>query len=163
MITFRELADYTAAETNRWRDWFAQQPPAVLEISAGTGRTATIRGLIHHVVVVEQRYIARLRDEPVPAYAEIPADPIAETFRVFNAGRDRLDLWLASATDADLAKRLEFQTLTAGTQSASARKIVAHLLLHGVRHWAQIATILRQNGHSIDGWFHDILMSDALS
>lgn len=162
MITFRELADYTEGETDRWRDWFAQHSPAVLEISAGTGRTATIRGLIHHTIVVEQRYIARLRNEPVPSYEDIPSDPIAETFRVFSHGRRRLDEWLASATDADLATRLEFQTLTAGTQAATARKVVAHMLLHGVRHWAQIATLVRQHGYPTDGWFHDILMSKAL-
>jgi uncharacterized damage-inducible protein DinB len=56
---------------------------------------------------------------------------------------------------------LEFQTLTAGTQKASARKVILHAMLHGLRHWAQLATIVREHGHATD-WFHDILMSDAL-
>jgi len=160
-LSLKELLRYTEAETEHWRKWLATQPPDVLELPMGTGRTATVRGLIHHIIVVESRYIDRLRGEPVTEYNAVPADPIEATFEVFTTGRKRLNEWLEKATDADLAKRLEFQTLTAGTQHASARKIVAHLLIHGIRHWAQIATVVRAHGHPTD-WFHDILMSDAL-
>jgi uncharacterized damage-inducible protein DinB len=160
-LTFRELADYTAAETRRWRDWIGAQPPEVLELPVGTGRTATARGLIHHIIVVERRYIDRLRDEPVTTYDAVPKDPIAETFRFFDEGRARFDQWLSSATDADFAKQLRFETISAGTLEASARKVVAHLFIHGIRHWAQLATAMRQHGHATE-WQHDILMSDAL-
>ena len=40
---------------------------------------------------------------------------------------------------------------------ASPRKIVTHVLLHEVRHWAQIATLFRLNGLKVD--FHDSLFS----
>jgi uncharacterized damage-inducible protein DinB len=160
-LTFRELADYTAGETHRWRDWLAARPAELLELPVGTGRTATVRGLIHHIVVVERRYIDRLRDEPVTTYDAIPKDPIAETFRVFDESRARFDQWLSSATDADFAKHLRFETISAGTLESSARKVVAHLFIHGIRHWAQLAAALRQQGHATD-WAHDILMSEAL-
>lgn len=160
-LTFRELLDYTAVETERWHRWLAAQPVPVLDLPVGTGRTATVRGLVHHVVVVERRYTDRLRGEPVSSYEEVPSDPLDALFGAFADGRARLEAWLASATDADLTRRLEFQTLSAGTLTASARKIVAHLLLHGIRHWAQLATALRQQGHATD-WGHDILLSDAL-
>jgi uncharacterized damage-inducible protein DinB len=161
VITFRELLRYSESETNRWRDWLATQPPGVLDLPAGTGRTATVRGLIHHIIVVERRYVDRLRGEPVVSYDDVPKDPIAATFEVFTDARRRLDLWLAQATDEQLGRILEFQTLTAGTRTASARKIVSHLILHGIRHWAQLATIVRQGGYDT-GWFHDILLNDAM-
>jgi uncharacterized damage-inducible protein DinB len=161
-LTFDELLGYTAGETEKWRQWLATQAPEVLEIPAGTGRTATVRGLIHHIIVVERRYTDRLRGEPVSKYEDIPADPIEKTFEVWVETRRRLKEWLATATDAQLSEMLEFQTLTAGTQKASARKVVVHALLHGLRHWAQLATIVREHGHPTD-WFHDILMSDALN
>ena len=160
-LTFRELLDYTAAETEHWHRWLAGQPPEVLELPAGTGRTATVRGLLHHIIVVERRYIDRLRGEPVTRYEDVPADSLDALFGAYAEGRARLEGWLASATEADLARRLEFETISAGTLSASARKIVVHLLLHGVRHWAQLAMTLRQQGHATD-WPHDILMSVAL-
>jgi uncharacterized damage-inducible protein DinB len=40
------------------------------------------------------------------------------------------------------------------------RKIIIHTLLHEVRHWAQISTLLRQNGFKIE--FHDFLFSPVL-
>lgn len=160
-LTVRELLDYTRAETEHWHRWLAAQPPAVLELPAGAGRTATVRGLIHHIVVVERRYTDRLRGEPVTNYEDVPNAPLDTLFAAFSDTRGRLDAWLASASEADLARRMEFQTLSAGTLTASTRKIVVHLLLHGVRHWAQLATTLRQHGHATD-WPHDILMSDAL-
>jgi uncharacterized damage-inducible protein DinB len=159
-LTFRELLDYTAADTERWHRWLAGHPE-VLELPIGTGRTATVRGLVHHIIVVERRYTDRLRGEPITTYEQVPNDPLEGLFGVFGETRTRLDAWLASATDEDLARRLEFQTISAGTLTGSARKIVGHLLLHGIRHWAQIATVVRQNGYATD-WGHDLLLSDAL-
>jgi uncharacterized damage-inducible protein DinB len=37
----------------------------------------------------------------------------------------------------------------------------AHAMLHGVRHWAQLATALREKGHGTD-WGHDFLFSDVM-
>ncbi len=56
---------------------------------------------------------------------------------------------------------LTFETRTAGTLSSSKRKIVAHVLLHGVRHWAQIATLLRQKGYRQD-WLHDFIVTERV-
>jgi uncharacterized damage-inducible protein DinB len=160
-LTFRELLDYTAAETRHWHRWLAAQPPEVLELPVGVGRTATVRGLIHHIIVVERRYTDRLRGEPVTEYASVPSEPLGALFATFDDTRHRLEEWLASASDAALAQRMEFQTLSAGVQTASARKVVVHLLLHGIRHWAQLAAELRRQGLPTAGR-HDIAFSDAL-
>jgi uncharacterized damage-inducible protein DinB len=66
------------------------------------------------------------------------------------------------ATDADLAKVMEFSTRTAGVLRASKRKMFTHAMLHGVRHWAQLATALREKGHGTD-WPHDFLFSDVMA
>lgn len=161
VLTIRELLDYTRAETEHWHRWLAAQPPDVLDLPVGVGRTATVRGLIHHIIVVERRYADRLRGDPVTSYEEIPGDSLDALFAAFAEARRRLEAWFESASDADLARRMEFQTLSAGTLTASARKVLVHLLLHGIRHWAQLATALRQEGHATH-WPHDILMSDAL-
>ena len=160
-ITFRELLDYTAGETARWRDWFSRQPERVLDVPVGEGRTATVRGLLQHIFAVERRYADRLLGDPVTPYEAIPTTSADALFDAFTDARERLERYLATATDADLARVLEFQTLTAGPVSASARKVVAHTLIHGVRHWAQLATTLRQAGWKTH-WMHDVLMSDAM-
>ena len=160
-LTFRELLDYTAAEHAQWERWLAARPASVLDLPVGTGRTATVRGLIHHTFVVERRYADRLLgDEPTP-YESVPADDVATLFAAGREARAKLERYLAGATDTDLARRMEFQTISAGVMVASARKVIAHALLHGIRHWAQLATALRQHDQPTD-WFHDLLASDAM-
>lgn len=161
VLADRELLDYTRTETGNWHRWLASQPAAVLDLPVGEGRTATVRGLIHHIIVVERRYTDRLRGEPVSNYEDIPSDSLDALFAAFTDTRARLDAWLEKANDADLSRRMELHTLSAGTLTASTRKVLVHLLMHGIRHWAQLATSLRQQGHATD-WSHDILMSDAL-
>jgi uncharacterized damage-inducible protein DinB len=73
----------------------------------------------------------------------------------------KLTAFLAGATEKDLNDTLTFETKSAGTRTASRRKIVAHALLHSIRHWAQIATALRQHGFPQD-WGHDFLFSEAM-
>ena len=160
-LTIRELLEYTRTETEHWHRWLASQPVAELDLPVGEGRTATVRGLIHHIIVVDRRYTDRLPGEPVSNYEDIPSDSLDALFGAFADTRTRLEAWLGAASDADLSRRMEFHTLSAGTMTASARKVVVHLLMHGIRHWAQLATTLRQQGHATD-WSHDILMSDAL-
>jgi uncharacterized damage-inducible protein DinB len=160
-LAFAELIQYTTASTERWRAWFGAQPPEVWDIPVGSGRTATVRGLVHHIIVVEIRYVDRLRGDPVTEYESLAQEP-ATMFSAFADGRRRLNDWLARASDDELRQPIEFQTISAGMLRASKRKIVAHLLIHGIRHWAQLATVLRQQGHATD-WMHDILMSDALA
>jgi uncharacterized damage-inducible protein DinB len=160
-LTFRELLAYSAGETSHWHRWLASQPAAVLDVAAGDGRLATVRGLIHHIALVERRYADRLLGDPVTTYESVPGDTLEALFGALMDGRAKLLRYLSSATDEQLAQMLEFETISAGKQSASARKVVAHALMHGIRHWAQLATLLRQAGYKTD-WSHDLLMSDAL-
>ena len=99
--------------------------------------------------------------EPVTPYEPIATDSVGSLFAAGREARGHLERYLTTATEGHLGRHLEFQTISAGTQSASARKIVAHALLHGIRHWAQLATVLRQHGRATD-WMHDLLLSDAM-
>ncbi len=52
------------------------------------------------------------------------------------------------------------EELTIGrTFRVTPRRIVVHILLHEIRHWAQIATLLRLNGFAVE--WHDFLFSAA--
>jgi uncharacterized damage-inducible protein DinB len=160
VLTFRELLDYTGEEAARWARWFGEHPDA-LELPYAAGQLATVRGVVHHIFVVERRHTERLLGRPVSGYDDVPSSPDRA---LFDAGREARALfasYLAAATDADLARVLEFDTLSAGRQRSSARKLAAHVLVHGVRHWAQLATHLRAAGRPTD-WGHDLLLSRAL-
>jgi uncharacterized damage-inducible protein DinB len=72
---------------------------------------------------------------------------------------ERYQKLLASSCNWD--ENLEFTTISAGTRTATRRKILLHALLHGIRHYAQLATLVRQHGVKPD-WAMDILLSGAM-
>jgi uncharacterized damage-inducible protein DinB len=160
-LTFRELLDYTAGETARWEAWFAANPEA-LDLPYADGRTATVRGLVHHIFVVERRHGERLLGRPVSGYDDVPAAPDAALFAAGREARALIEEYVRGAADADLAGVLEFDTLSAGRRRSTRRKLLAHVLVHGVRHWAQLASHLRAAGRPAD-WGHDLLLSPALA
>jgi uncharacterized damage-inducible protein DinB len=51
---------------------------------------------------------------------------------------------------------LEFQTRSAGTLRASCRTYLVHLLTHSIRHYAQLATLVRHQGMK-HNWTADYL------
>ena len=161
VLSFRELLAYVAEETDRWHAWLREQDPALLDLPFGEGSRATVRDLLVHIFAVERRYADRLLGDPVTPYEGLPRDTVDGIFSIHHDARERLARFIDGATPEEWARVLTFETITAGTLSASARKIVAHAMMHGVRHWAQIATALRQAGHP-QPWMHDLLASAAL-
>jgi uncharacterized damage-inducible protein DinB len=69
--------------------------------------------------------------------------------------------YLSSVSDQDLGTVIEFPTRTAGMLRSSKRKIFLHAMLHGVRHWAQLATALREAGYPTN-WAKDFLYSEVM-
>jgi uncharacterized damage-inducible protein DinB len=151
---------YAEAETRRWRGFFQQQPDA-LDVKVDIAGARDISSLIQHVFAVELRYAERLEGAAVTPYEELPSRSLDEIFGIGETARQKIRRYLTQATEADLRTVLTFETRTAGTLSSSKRKIVGHVLLHGIRHWAQIATVLRQAGYRQD-WPHDFIFTDAL-
>jgi len=157
-LTYNVLLEVTSTEHHRWRDWFLEHPKA-WAIPFATGRMATIGGLVLHIFGVELRYAQRLLDQEVTAWEEFRQTSIDEVFELGDNARGQLVHFLTTAPEKDLDRVLTFQTLTAGTISASKYKIASNIFLHDIRHWGQIATVLRQNGF-VDQWPHDMLLSD---
>lgn len=157
--TLAALIGWNRAESKRWHAWFTAHP-AALEVSMGMG-AGTVRKAIHHTFAVDLRYGRRLVGLPVPAFEHIEAYTTDGLFALAEEAYGLLGGWLAQATSADLDHVHTFMTLSAGEQKASARKILVHCCTHHVRHWAQIATVLRAAGQKSD-WPHDFLLSDAM-
>ncbi|HEU4828955.1 MAG TPA: DinB family protein [Gemmatimonadales bacterium] len=160
-VSFETLLAYRDAETAQWRGWFERHPPDVLEVRLSDGEAGSVRHLVRHVFAVELRYAQRLAGERVTDWSEFREETLDEIFAIGDRARALAGRFLAGATDADFQERLTFATLSAGTITASKHKILANFVNHGVRHWAQIATALRQAGHG-DQWPHDLLASAVL-
>ncbi len=161
-LSFDELLEYTAWEREKWHEWFRGQRDAVLQVSAGPhgdGRFAQVGELIRHIFSAEKRYVERLSGRTVTDTNSLPHDRIEPLFQFGGQSRKELtefihtfpiEKWNA-LNDLNI---VVFQVL------ATPRKIITHVLTHEIRHWAQIATLLRLNGHAPD--FHDFLFSPVM-
>lgn len=157
-LSYETLLELTSTEQHRWHDWFAERPPA-WAVPFATGRMATIGGVVTHIFAVELRYAQRLLDREVTPWEDFRQTSLDDVFELGDNARGLLVQFLTSAPESELDRVLTFQTLTAGTVTASKHKIASNIFLHGIRHWGQIATVLRQKGFA-DQWPHDMLLSN---
>lgn len=156
-LRYETLLEFTSTEHHRWHDWFVERPKA-WAVPFATGRMATVGGVVMHIFAVELRYAQRLLDQKVTQWEDLRQTSIEDVFELGDHARGHLVHFLTSAPESELDRVLTFQTLTAGPVSASKYKIASNVFLHGIRHWGQVATVLRQNGFA-DQWGHDMLLS----
>ncbi len=91
--------------------------------------------------------------------AAIPVDDIDALFQFGRQSRSALEAFIATFPPAEWDVFREFPLMN-GVLRATPRKIVIHILMHEIRHWAQIATLLRLEGLTDE--FHDFLFSPVL-
>lgn len=156
-LSFGALLEFTSAENHRWHEWFTAHPKG-WEVPFATGMMSTVGGVVLHIFAIELRYAQRLLDRDVTPHDEFTQRTTEEVFELGNDARAQLVQFLTTAPEAELDRVLTFRTLTAGMVTASKHKIASNVFLHGIRHWGQIATVLRQNGFT-DQWGHDMLLS----
>ena len=160
-IEFSTLIGYVEHETERWRTWFQAAPAEVMDLPLGPGADGTIRSLVKHIFAVELRYAQRLAGEPVSDYEQLADGTVEQLWQIHHTAMSVLGRYLAEADDDAVDQVLVSETRRLGRLEARAHTVVVHSLVHGIRHWAQIAMVLRQHGHG-GLWEHDWLMSPAV-
>ena len=161
-LSFDHLVQYTDWERQKWRDWLRKHGDDVLKISAGPngdGRFQTIGDLVRHIFSAEKRYVERIHGLPLSDTGSVPTDNIEALFQFGERSRNRLKAVLQSlpAEQWDIASEHKILDLLV---IATPRKLITHTLLHEIRHWAQLATLLRLNGLTMD--FQDFLASPVM-
>jgi len=159
VLTVSELLLWNDETAQRWKALFAAHPGA-MDFDCDVYGVANVRGLLRHMFAVETRYAQRLSGESVTPYAEIPDGSAEELFALHDGAMAKYRALLADAS-VNWEEKLEFTTVSAGTQSATRKKILIHGLLHGIRHYAQLATLVRRRGVKPD-WAMDFLFSGAM-
>ena len=154
-IQFAEFLNYTEEEAKRWREFFTQHPEA-LDLRFDVA--GSVRGLVHHIFAVELHFANLVSDLKPPERNETPPAALDEIYDIIEEATRKYRQFLSTAktSDWEMAVELGFRGL-----KASKRKMVTQALTHSMRHWAQIATFLRQQGFKQD-WYHDFLMSNAM-
>jgi len=161
-LSLNYLLEYTEWERGKWREWLGKQGAAALKTSAGAngdGRFHTVGDLIRHMFSAEKRYVDRLSGRALTETSVVPNDEIEALFGFGERSRNDLRDFLGGYPEA-LWDLPQDHKIVNSVLTVTPRKIVVHILLHEMRHWAQIATLFRLNGLTDD--FHDFLFSPVM-
>lgn len=161
-VSLNDLIEYTDWERGVWHEWLRQHGDRVLTIKAGPhgdGRFENVGDLVRHIFSAEKRYIDRLSDRALTDTAAIPNDKVEALFDFGRRSRKELKEFVETFPDQRWDEPTEFKIVN-NVVRATPRKIVVHVLLHEIRHWPQIATLLRLNG--LVAGFRDFLFSPAM-
>ncbi len=159
-IPLDALITWADEEARTWQEFFRAHPEA-LELKSNIAHTETVRGLLAHIAGVEYLYTERIRGIVRTNYDELLERAQADPFGMGEEARRWFREFLGSSDDAALDTVMTFGTLTVGQFAATRRKMLAHAALHGIRHWAQLATLIRQHGFAGPGK-HDFLYTAGM-
>jgi uncharacterized damage-inducible protein DinB len=147
-VSLTELMEFTAWERSKWFEWLRKNGDSVLAISVGPhgdGRMETIGDLVKHIFIAEKHHIDRLSNRALTDTASIPSSSVEALFQLGGRSRRDLEEFVARQSAPVWEIPREFNLLNTPV-SVTPRKFVVHVLVHEIRHWAQIATMLRLNG-----------------
>ena len=112
----------------------------------------------NHVFWVEERHLARLEGAPVPDTTGVPADDVNALYEFGDRVRGNLRRFVTTLDDRRAGETITFSLKDGATFTVLRRKLAAHILLHEIRHFAQIAYAVRVAGHEPPGE-HDYFFS----
>lgn len=159
-LSVQELMAYTSEERGRWERWFRETAGEMLTTPIAGPVEANIGQLVMHIFGAELNFVQRLRGEPVTGYRDLPNTTVDTVFGFGLTTRHALLGSVASIDATGWDRMLDFG-LHGLKFRVTVRKAVCHLLIHEIRHWAQIARLVRERGFVPPGE-HDLLFSGAL-
>jgi uncharacterized damage-inducible protein DinB len=155
-LTAEEVMAWLEKTSAGWRSLLEEHSHLLAEPCDIAG-THTVGELLQHIVAVELRYAERLAGLPATDYAGIPFDSVAAIYSTHDRAMALLRQQFERPVDWD--ERIEFMTRSMGGAQSSRRTVLFHAMLHGIRHYAQLATLVRRTGIK-PGWPMDYLMMD---
>lgn len=157
VLTAQDTLAWYETTSGNWRR-FLSENPAILAISCDIANAKTVAEFMQHIVAVELRWAERIARIPETPFEQVPSDSVEALY----ATHDRATQIFKRALTAnhDWNETIEFQTRSLGPFRASLKTIYFHALLHSIRHYAQLGTLVRQHGYK-PTWLGDYLMMGA--
>ncbi len=146
-LSAEELIAWVDKTAANWHT-FVTTHPAVPSLACDIYKdTQTVAGLLHHIAAVELRYAQRLAALPEITYDSVPLniDSTPSTSKPSPSSANA-----SSDPTYDWDCEIEFNTISIGKIAATRRIVLIHLLMHAIRHYAQLATLVRQHGFKTD-------------
>ena len=159
-LAFSELLHYTNAERDKWRTWFMANPLAMEAPVQPGGRYPAVGKLIDHIFLVERRHLQRLMEIPLVDRTGLTGNNAQPLFDYGASVRRELEQYVQDLDDDEADQQRVFD-VREQQWPMTPRKLLFHILLHELRHWAQIALSVRLAGFEPPG-DHDLFYSRAL-
>lgn len=152
-LTAKDVMAWNEKTSQEWRQLLTEHPE-VLTLPCDIAGAKAIGELLQHIVAVELRYAERLAGLPPTDYATVPFDSVDAIYATHDRAATLFHEQLAA--NVDWSQPIEFLTRSYGAARSSRKTILFHALLHSIRHYAQLATLLRQHNIKPD-WPMDYL------
>jgi uncharacterized damage-inducible protein DinB len=145
-VSLDQLLNYTDAERAKWRSWVAAEPSRLDIPFQPGGRFPTIGSLLDHVFLVERRHLSRLQGSTPPDASGVAPGDWRALMEYADLVRADLRTYLSDATDAEAGVELTVTVASGGAYTMKKRTLATHMLLHEIRHFAQVAFAARLGG-----------------
>jgi uncharacterized damage-inducible protein DinB len=142
-VGLEALIGYSDRERAKWRDWIAADPGRLSIALQPGGRFPTVADLLDHVFYVERRHLCRLEGGTPPEHTGVPIGDWQRLFEYADLVRADLRRYVADLTDADADGTISWDAVGIGPIAMSRRRLLTHILLHEIRHLAQLALAAR--------------------
>ncbi|HEY1160994.1 MAG TPA: DinB family protein [Terracidiphilus sp.] len=160
-ITHEELLAWNCESANFWKAHLDANP-ALLRLPCDIGRTTNVQEFVRHIWAVDLLWAQRIAGLPELDRERVPAGPLDV---LFDLHLEAVNIFRAILNDPaqawDDTMTLDYPWLPPEARKPSRRKLLAHVLFHSQRHWAQLATLVRAAGFP-SGFKGDLIFSQAL-
>jgi uncharacterized damage-inducible protein DinB len=118
---------------------------AAIRQNAAAAADAELRALLHHTLLANRFWLLAVLGRPFDRDEETRAsDAFDELAARYASTQAQESAWLATATDADLARVIEEPRIPGGRCSVA--QALTQVVLHSQGHRAQCAKLLRRHG-----------------
>jgi len=160
-VSFDELLAWNDEASKFWKSHL-EASPTLLELPCGIGGAENVQALVRHIWGAELRWAQRLAGIPETPREAVPAGPLDALFGLhLQAVAIYRDILADASHNWDAPYSLNVDSVPLELRTMTHRKVMAHALFHGQRHWAQLATLVRAAG-SPSGFKGDLLFSSSL-
>lgn len=162
-ISLTALLAYSDHERKKWRDWITADPGRLTLPFQPGGRFPDVAALLDHLFLVERRHLSRLQNATPPPSTGIPAGDWPALFEYADLVRADFRAYVEVMEESTAAQTLVITGLQSSPDVAmTRRRLATHILLHEIRHLAQLAMVARLSGHEPPGQ-HDLFYFDAFA
>ena len=162
-VALAPLIAYSDHEREKWRQWIAADPARMRIPFQTGGRFADVAALLDHVFLVERRHLARLEGATPPPATGVPSGDWGAMFEYGDLVRADFRAYLDALDEATASQTMVITGLQSSADVVmTRRRLVTHILLHEIRHLAQLAYAARLAGVEPPGQ-HDIFYFDEFA